>query len=465
MLMKPKFGWIYLSFVISLAVLIIVSVLFYNQSREDRIYNEQMDVNYEMLQQFIKMKEIIYSAETEAYGFMVTRDSGLLKKINTIHSDIAIYQDTLKMLLDKNSNQHAKLILMNSTLTRRINTLNRNIYRISINDTVDIVNSIKDGQKQSAILKEEMDEIMSIGVKEGYKIKNNIKEQQDITPRLFNVILIFSGFLTLVSFFFILREVRMRKRYQVELEKRINELNRSTAELEQFTYVASHDLQEPLRKIRTFSDRLVIKHKTSLNEEGGKIIDRIDISAHRLQDMIQDMVSFTTLIKRNDNVAKVDLNLVVNAVHESLNSIIEEKQATIEFDSLPVINGYKDQLYLLFRSLMENSLKFNDPDKSLIIQMNWIKVEGKSMHELEVPANRNYIRVSVRDNGIGFDNEFASKIFLIFQRLHNQESHYHGKGIGLAIAQRVMTNHNGVITAKGTPGEGAVFSLYFPIEE
>ncbi|MGZ5248232.1 MAG: sensor histidine kinase, partial [Flavitalea sp.] len=138
--------------------------------------------------------------------------------------------------------------------------------------------------------------------------------------------------------------------------------------------------------------------------------------------------------------------------------------ATIEFDSLPVIDGYKDQLFLMFRCLMENSLKFSDPGKQLVIQMNWTKVDGKSINDLELAPGRNYFLVTFRDNGIGFDNEFASKIFLIFQRLHNQESHYHGKGIGLAITQRVMTNHNGVITAKGTPGEGAVFSLYFPVE-
>jgi signal transduction histidine kinase len=463
--MKPKFGWIYLSFVISLAVLIVVSVMFYNQFRKVRSYNEQMDINYEMLQQFIKMKEVVYAAETEGYGFMVTRDSFLLKKLQNIHADIAIRQDTLKMLLDSNSNQRAKLILMNSSLARRINTLNRNVYRVAINDTVDITNAIREGQKQSMLLRQEMDEIVNIGVTEGERIKKDIKEKQDITPKLFNVILMFSGLLTLVSFFFILREMRMRKKYQVELEKRINELNRSTAELEQFTYVASHDLQEPLRKIRTFSDRLVIKHKPVLNEEAGKIIDRIDISAHRMQDLIQDMVSFTTLVKRKEKIGKVDLNLVVNSVQESLYNIIEEKQATIEFDSLPVINGYRDQLFLLFRCLMENSLKFNNPDKHLIIQMNWIKLEGKSIKELDVPVNRNYYLLTFRDNGIGFDNEFASKIFLIFQRLHNQESHYHGKGIGLAIAQRVMTNHNGTITAKGISGEGAVFSLYFPIEE
>ncbi|MGZ5253746.1 MAG: CHASE3 domain-containing protein, partial [Flavitalea sp.] len=217
--MKPKFGWIYISFVISLTVLIIVSVKFYTQFRLVKTYNEQLDINYGLLQQFIKMKEVVYNAETDAYGFMVTRDSSLLQKHHSLRSDISALQDTLKLLLDKNSNQRANLILMNSTLSRRLNTLNRNLHRVSINDTVEIANAIKEGQNQSTGLKEEMDKIMNIGIKEGEEIKKNIKKEQDITPFLFNVILIFSGLLTLVSFFFILKEVRMRSKYQLELEK------------------------------------------------------------------------------------------------------------------------------------------------------------------------------------------------------------------------------------------------------
>ncbi len=463
--MKPKYGWIYLGFIVSLAVLVTVTLLFYRQSNRIKNFHDEQDLNYAVFRQFISLKEAVQQAEVEAYGFMVTRDSSLLQQINTIRPTINDHVDTLKNLLGKDDTRYRKLILMNSTLARRINTLNRNLYRMSVGDTVDLVYNIMEGQRLSKEVKKEMKEIQELGTMKVEISRSKIKENQDISPFYFNAILIFSGFLTFALFILIVREMRMRLKYQVELEKRVNELNQSTAELEQFTFVASHDLQEPLRKIRTFSDRLVVKHKSQMNEEAGKIIDRIDASAHRMQDMIQDMVSFTNLVNRKDRYSKVDLNLIINSVHDSLKEQISEKKATIRFDALPVINGFPDQLFLLFRSLMENSIKFNEPGRPLEITIRWIRIEGKSLNDMNVSSNRNYHLITFRDNGIGFNNEFASKIFMIFQRLHSQESHYHGKGIGLAIAQRVMTNHNGLISAKGVQGEGATFSLYFPIDE
>jgi signal transduction histidine kinase len=465
LLMKPKYGWIYLGFIVSLAVLITVTLLYYRQSNRIKNFHDEQDLNYSVFRQFIALKEAVQLAESEAYGFMVSRDSSLLMEIQSIRPTINNHIDTLRNLLGKDDNRYRKLILMNSTLSRRINTLNRNLYRISVGDTVDIVYNIIEGQRLSKEVRKEMEEIQQIGIYKVETIRAKIKANQDISPVYFNAILIFSGVLTFSLFVLIVREMRMRLRYQVELEKRINELNQSTAELEQFTFVASHDLQEPLRKIRTFSDRLVLKHKPQMNEEAGRIIDRIDASAHRMQDMIQDMVSFTNLVNRKDKSSRVDLNLIINSVHDSLKEQIAEKNATIRFDALPVINGYADQLFLLFRSLMENSIKFNEPGRSLEITIRWIRVEGRTLEGLNVSTNRNYHLVTFRDNGIGFNNEFASKIFMIFQRLHSQESHYHGKGIGLAIAQRVMTNHNGIISARGVQGEGATFSLYFPIDE
>lgn len=463
--MKPKYGWIYLGFIVSLGVLVTVTLSFYRQSNRIKDFHDEQDLNQLVFRQFIFLKEAVQRGESEAYGFMVTRDSFLLNKVHELRPVINARIDTLKQLLSRDDKRYQKLILMNSTLTRRINTLNRNLYRVSVNDTVDLMQNIREGQRLSWEVKKEMDEIQLLGYHEVERSRNKIKANQDISPKLFNTILSFSALLTFLLFILIVREMRMRFKYQLELEKRVNELNQSTAELEQFTFVASHDLQEPLRKIRTFSDRLVVKHKPVLNEEAGKIIDRIDVSAHRMQDMIQDMVSFTTLVNRKDKIAKVDLNLVINAVHENLKDQIAEKNATIRFDALPVIEGYREQLFLLFRSLMENSIKFHEPQRNLEVNIRWIRVEGKSLKDLNVASKRNYHLITFRDNGIGFNNEFASKIFMIFQRLHSQESHYHGKGIGLAIAQRVMTNHNGIITAKGVMGEGAVFYLYFPIIE
>jgi len=283
-----------------------------------------------------------------------------------------------------------------------------------------------------------------------------------ITPGYFNIILVFSAILTLVSFFFVLRQMRMRVRYQRELERRLNELHRSNAEMEQFTFVASHDLQEPLRKIRTFADRLQVKYSDNLDPEAAYMLGRMNVSAKRLQELINDMVNFTNLLNRNDKLIDTDLNLVLENCFKQLSNVIAEKRPILKYDQLPVINGYSDQLTILFRSLLDNALKFSKPGERPFIYIRYRKVEGAEEFSQNKKQKVFYHQVVIQDNGIGFDNEFASKIFMIFQRLHNQGSPYHGKGIGLAICQRVMSNHNGIITAKGEPGQGASILMYFP---
>ena len=256
----------------------------------------------------------------------------------------------------------------------------------------------------------------------------------------------------------------MRVAYQRELERRLNELHRSNSEMEQFTYVASHDLQEPLRKIRTFTDRLQVKYSETLGPEAAHMLGRMNVSAKRLQELINDMVNFTNLLNPNDTLRDTDLNLVVESCFKQMANTIEEKHPILKYDQLPVIHGYHDQLVLLFRSLIDNALKFSRPGERPFIYITCRKVEGTEEFSPSRKQKAFYHQVIIQDNGIGFDNEFASKIFMIFQRLHNQGSPYHGKGIGLAICQRVMSNHNGIITAKGEPGKGASIIMYFPIQ-
>jgi light-regulated signal transduction histidine kinase (bacteriophytochrome) len=174
------------------------------------------------------------------------------------------------------------------------------------------------------------------------------------------------------------------------------------------------------------------------------------------------MVNFTNLLNRNDKLKDTDLNLVLENCFKQMGNVIAEKRPILKYDQLPVISGYSDQLTILFRSLLDNALKFSKPGERPFIYIRYRKVEGAEELSQNKKEKVFYHQVVIQDNGIGFDNEFASKIFMIFQRLHNQGSPYHGKGIGLAICQRVMSNHNGIITAKGEPGKGASILMYFP---
>ncbi len=462
--MKPKYGWVYLSFVVSLAILVISSVSFYTQFRLLRNHATQLQHNHEVFTGLRNLKQIVLEAESSARGFMISGDSSYLSAIPSLRSRVSSELNSLKSLFGTDSPQHNRLVIMSSDLTRRINTLYRNLDRVARGDTLGLAESLKRGHHLMEIFKQESDEIESIEEALGNKTRNEVQTYAQLTPVSFNVMVIFSGILTLLSFLFIIREMRIRLRYQLELEKKLKELNSSTAELEQFTYVASHDLQEPLRKIRTFSDRLMTKHQSDLNPEAARLVERLDVSAHRMQDLIQDMIDFTTLVNKRGVLAPCDLTSIFERVLHQARPQMNEINAIVRYDKLPVITGFPEQLTIMFRALLDNSLKFHEPSRALQIVLNYHQVEGHNIpYDPPLPAKRLFHKISFRDNGIGFDNEFASRIFLIFKRLHAQDSNYGGKGIGLAIAQRVVSNHNGLILARGVEGEGATFSIYFPV--
>ena len=182
-----------------------------------------------------------------------------------------------------------------------------------------------------------------------------------------------------------------------------------------------------------------------------------------MRDLIEDLANYTNLVKRNEVKRNVDLNVVIDAVIKQFHSEIEEKQATVTFDNLPTIKGYSQQLLLLFEALVSNGLKFSQEHLSPVIVISSSQASPDELILIKRTSNR-FIQITVKDNGIGFDNEFAEKVFGIFQRLHNQHSEYGGKGVGLAIVKRVMANHNGYVLAKGKLLEGAEFRLLFPID-
>lgn len=245
------------------------------------------------------------------------------------------------------------------------------------------------------------------------------------------------------------------RKYQEELELRIEELNRSNQELEQFAYVASHDLQEPLRKVRAFGDRLVNKYKEQLGEEGKGYIERMENAATRMQVLIDDLLNFSRLSRTKEPFVPVDLKEICRSVINDLEISIEQKKANIILENLPVIEAIPSQMRQLFQNLISNAIKFSskDRDPEIIIRGETFADEhGKQMS-----------RVQVKDNGIGFDEKYADRIFNIFQRLHGRNE-YAGTGIGLAVCKKITENHGGGIRAEGNPGEGSAFIIELPLK-
>ncbi|WP_306643333.1 PAS domain-containing sensor histidine kinase [Sanyastnella coralliicola] len=267
------------------------------------------------------------------------------------------------------------------------------------------------------------------------------------------------------SFYGTFRDISISKKKSIEIETLLDDLKRSNSQLEEFAYVASHDLQEPLRKIQTFGERLMIK-SNNLSERDQSYIERMNQAAGRMQQLVKDLLEFSRIGRRESVGEEFQLSEVIDTVIQDLQVNIEETQAEIVVGKLPKIYGAKDQIYRVFLNLFSNSLKFRSPDRKPSIEVSSRKAkksEVKGWQTISGIAYSQYYKITISDNGIGFEEEYLEKIFTIFQRLHSKEE-YKGTGIGLAIVKKIIENHGGHITAEGSPGQGATFIIFLPLQ-
>jgi signal transduction histidine kinase len=234
-------------------------------------------------------------------------------------------------------------------------------------------------------------------------------------------------------------------------------LERSNRELADFAYVASHDLQEPLRKIEAFGDRLVKKYAADLPEEGRMFVNRMQSAAERMRLLISDLLSYSRITTNANPFTRVDLSEVVAGVLSDLQIRIEESNATVNVGTLPKLECDAMQMRQLFQNLIGNALKFRKPNEVPVVNVD---AELQDAHGLAHPGPAVAIRIS--DNGIGFDNQFKEQIFTIFQRLHSRNE-YEGTGIGLATCRKIVERHQGMIAATGEPGQGSTFIITIPL--
>ncbi len=248
-----------------------------------------------------------------------------------------------------------------------------------------------------------------------------------------------------------------------ELYSKNIQLQQSNTSLEEYAYVASHDLKEPLRKIVTFSDRMLVTQKDTLNEDGKLYLNKIITAALRMQNMINDLLAVSTIMG-NNSFEPTDLNMVLEEATIALDHKIEETGAVIEADRLPVLAIAPSQFRQLFQNLINNSLKFARNGVPSHIRITNDILSYRAVQQYGLAKAKQYLRITVADNGIGFDDQYAAKIFAIFQRLHGR-SEYEGTGIGLSVCKKVAENHGGTIFAHGVENEGATFTLIIPIME
>lgn len=260
----------------------------------------------------------------------------------------------------------------------------------------------------------------------------------------------------------LLKDVTELNKKQRELQIHVEQLNRSNKELEEFAYVASHDLQEPLRKIMSFSDRLVRKFSSSLHEEGQMYLTRMNEAAKRMERLLDDLLIFSRATRNDRPLEPTDLQQTLVNVLDDLDDLL--KKAKIEFpDNLPVIQSLPSHMYQLFQNLISNALKFCEPGKTPVLRIGCQEMTGAQLPEHQFIADQRYCVITFEDEGIGFDQVNAERIFTIFQRLHGR-SEYSGTGIGLAICKKIVENYGGIIFAKGLSGKGSIFTIILPIK-
>ncbi len=245
------------------------------------------------------------------------------------------------------------------------------------------------------------------------------------------------------------------------IEERNLELERNNKELVAFNYFASHDLQEPLRKIQTFLSRLEEKEANTLSDSGLTYIDRIKEASGRMRLLIDDLLQFSRTNKIDKVFEDSDLNLLLEGAKQDLAIVIYEEKAIIKADVFPIIKVIPFQIQQLLYNLIGNSLKYKEKDRIPKINITYSIINASEEPEIIKPLKKQYHKITFTDNGIGFDNEYAQKIFVLFNRLHNKNE-YSGTGIGLSICKKIVENHQGFISAHGIPNIGATFTVYLP---
>lgn len=259
-------------------------------------------------------------------------------------------------------------------------------------------------------------------------------------------------------------DISQRKAAEEQLVRFAAQLERSNAELANFASVASHDLQEPLRKIQAFGDRLKVKCSEQLGEQGRDYLSRMQNAAERMQVLIQDLLKLSRVTSRAQPFESCDLNQILVGVLTDLEVAIENQQAVVAVSPLPTIDCDPLQLRQLFQNLISNALKFHTPDAKPLVEITCRTFDAADNALPGAKAGEPVCEITVRDHGIGFEQKFADQIFVVFQRLHNR-TEYEGTGIGLAVCRKITDRHGGRIVAHSSPGDGATFIVTLPVKQ
>lgn len=446
-----------LIFGISLSVLLFLSVLTFDRLSTFKEYSDIIDQSNQTLLAISNLKSGFNTAIAEQRSYLLTKDTTYFYQFQEEKNGMrhALQQFSRLTREDKVHQYYAEKLeeqvdhRIQSLLVEVINDTSSAKYKYVQND---LINSNEQINRNFYELIDKVDLHEKVLLKRRLRLK---EFEEQFTPFLLFILTLANlGFLG-YSFVLVSRELQKRDEATRLLQDNVENLNRSNRELEQYAYVASHDLQEPLRKIRMFATKLNRDHSDQLDEKGLNLLKRMDASSGRMTNLINDLLSLSRLLSEEPEKENVKLQLLVNEVLQGF----EDKTEDIEIDVgiLPEILGHKGQIYQLFQNLLGNAIKFRRTDVNSFIR---IRAYKRVKYKGDTPTE--YHHIVVKDNGKGFDPQFKEKMFTVFGRLE-KTADIEGTGIGLSICSRIMQNHGGEIDADGEVNEGAEFHLYFPV--
>jgi signal transduction histidine kinase len=460
---RSKFAYAVIIFIVSLVTLVILSVNFQQRIRNLLQTSEEVERSDQIILELNRLENYLKDAETGQRGFLLSDDTAFLQPYITFKSRIGPTSAKLQQLSGNNLPMQNKIVRLRSLISKRMEIMQENLIVYQERDK-----TFFDNLRRGKVLMDSCRQLIAEIQESETAVRDKGQNLQNFysarTPENFKLVFLFSILALVISFGLILREIYHKNQYQKELKAKIIQLNRAYDELQQVTFVTSHDFQEPLRKIRIFSNRLQVSHQDRLNTEGQLIVERINVAAGRIHELIEELSGFMNLTQSNEQLSRIEMAQLIADLNNEMKEKLSLKKAQVHIELPVTLEGYRTQLFMLFRALFDNSLKYARADVPLVISVTGNLCEYKS-DEKNGYTSVKYYRITVKDNGVGFDPEFSRKIFHLFRRLHSGDSGPEGKGVGLALVERIMVNHQGYVLAESTPQEGASFHLHFPVKD
>lgn len=444
--------------------------------------NDRVVQTMQVIETLSEALSAVKDAETSQRGYIITGDPSFLAQYDAARPQVTATLSRLKELTSDTPDQQIRINSFENAIERRMETLQHNL-QLRVRGGVETL--VRQGSMLAG--KSEMDEVRRIGAEiqaEEDRLLAIRTEQSRTSSQ--NTLLTFlaANALTLallaLVYYLLVRDLRQRKRVAeelkvahdqleirvkdrtVELADANTELERSNRELQDFAFVASHDLQEPLRKIQAFGDRLRTKHGSEMNDEAQDYLRRMQNAASRMHRLINDLLTFSRVTTKAQPFEPTDLNAATLDVLSDLEVRIQETGGRVEVGDLPTIDADPLQVRQLLQNLIGNALKFHRPDAPPII-----KIDGQFFKDREnenLNGAGEMYRLSIEDNGIGFEEKYLDRIFTPFQRLHGRNE-FEGTGIGLAVCRKIVERHGGTLTALSKPGAGSTFIATLPVKQ